>query len=146
MTSKYLSQVKRHFTRGIAGLEAGGLRNAEWRIARTIESSLETVLNLIDWIETRDRYPGSKQAAAQRLEEIALAERRNALRILPVLEADSRLGYASEGGGVLRGGLFTPELVRWKIGQLDDLLVRELPRLTSRAPAPVPLQFTTGGN
>lgn len=146
VTSKYLSQVKRHFTRGIAGLEAGDLRNAEWRIARTIESSLETVLNLIDWIETRDRYPGLKQAAAQRLEEIALAERRNVLRILPVLEADSRLGYASEGGGVLRGGLFTPELVRWKIGQLDDLLVRELPRLTSRAPAPVPLQFTTGGN
>ena len=58
------------------------------------------------------------------------------------LEADSRLGYASEGGGVQRGGLFTPELVRWKIGQLDDLLVRELPRVTGRPPARVPFEFS----
>ena len=47
--------------------------------------------------------------------------------------------------GVLRGGLFTPELVRWKIGQLDDLLVRELPRLTGRPPAAVSIAFSQNG-
>ncbi|HZT33233.1 MAG TPA: prolyl oligopeptidase family serine peptidase [Bryobacteraceae bacterium] len=149
---KYLALVKDQFSAGIAELEAARrgapepYREAiagEWRIARTIESSLQTVIHLIDWLTARDEYfaatsaEGRAQAAAK-LERIALAERRNAQEILPVLESDSRLGYASEGGGVIRGGLFTPELVRWKLGQLDDVLARQLPALTGRPPAQVP--------
>jgi hypothetical protein len=67
------------------------------------------------------------------LEGIALAERNNAEKIVPTLESDSRLGYASEGGGVGRGGLFSPELVQWKIGELEDLLILGLPALTEPA-------------
>jgi dienelactone hydrolase len=149
---KYLGLVKDQFRLGIAELEQarGGAaepyRSAiggEWRIARTIESSLQTVLNLIDWLTARDEFftaatAEARARAAGRLESIALTERRNARDILPVLESDSRLGYASEGGGVIRGGLFTPELVRWKIGELDDVLARQLPELAGRPPARVP--------
>ena len=149
---KYLALVKEQFGLGIAAL-ADAQRRAvepyrsaiasEWRVARTIESSLQTVVNLIDWLTARDEYYAAKAAeprarAAARLEEIALAERENARGILPILESDSRLGYASEGGGLVRGGLFTAELVRWKLGQLDDLLARQLPALTGRAAPAVP--------
>jgi hypothetical protein len=67
-----------------------------------------------------------------------MGERSNVQRVLPLLEQDSRLGYASEGGGIVRGGLFTPELVRWKLGQIDNTLRIELPRLAGIAPVPVP--------
>ena len=83
----------------------------------------------------------SAETAESRREElrsqlagIAAKERENALQILPVLDQDSRLGYASAGGGVVRGGLFSPALVRWKIGHIDDLLLRRLPMAMKRAP------------
>jgi hypothetical protein len=38
---------------------------------------------------------------------------------------------------VIRGGLFTPALVRHKLGLLDDLLARELPAAGGPA-TPVP--------
>ena len=131
IAAKYLGIVRDQFHQGIAELalarEAAtesSHRDAiagEWRIARTIESSLDSILNLITWIEARDSH-----APAARLRGILLKERANVLEILPILDADSRLGYASEGGGVIRGGLFTPELVRWKLGLLDDAIARSL--------------------
>jgi hypothetical protein len=64
-----------------------------------------------------------------------LRERDNVLGVLPLLDQDSRLGYASEGGGVIRGGLFTPELVRWKLGEIEDTLARQLPeQMASQRP------------
>ena len=45
---------------------------------------------------------------------------------LALAEADSRLGATSEGAGVRRGGLFTPSLIRYKIGMLEDVLDRQL--------------------
>lgn len=131
IAAKYLGIVRDRFHQGIAELalaERAATEPAhreaiagEWRIARTIESSLDTILNLIDWIEARDAH-----APVDRLRQILLRERANVIGILPVLDSDSRLGYASEGGGVIRGGLFTPELVRWKLGLLDDTLARHL--------------------
>lgn len=148
ITRKYLSIVEGECGKGLGELEAarsaahGSDRervDAEWRVAATIRAALRTTLNLIDWIEARDRYLATKSAgAAARMESIALAERENAAGILPILEADSRLGYASEGGGVVRAGLFTPELVQWKLGDIDDLLIRRLPALTGRPAAFLP--------
>jgi dienelactone hydrolase len=142
VAAKYLTIVRDRYREGVAHLEAARSaateqyhRDAvagEWRIARTIESSLNTILHLIAWIEERDRFHGAGSTAQRaesgaKLREILLAERDNVIDVLPLLDADSRLGYASEGGGVIRGGLFTPELVRWKLGQIEDLLARVLP-------------------
>ena len=68
------------------------------------------------------------------MEAIALAEREHAETIVPALDSDSRLGYASEGGGVSRGGLFSPELERWNPGELEDLLILSLPARTGPTP------------
>lgn len=134
---EYLGVVERQFTAGVQELErAQSLAPAayhpailaEWRVARTIQASLRTVLNLIDWIQARERFYAAESAvqkedAADQLRSVALKERKNAREILPLLEADSSLGCAA----VAEGGLFTPALVRWKIGYLDDVLIRQLP-------------------
>jgi dienelactone hydrolase len=143
ISRKYLSQVKDWYAKGNAELEAA-LRIApvayrseiesEWRVGRTIQSAAQMVLNLIDWIEARDRYDEASSESARRealktMKGVVVAERENAQDILPVLETDSRLGYTSDAAGVMRGGLFTPTLVRWAVGELDDLLLRQLPAL-----------------
>jgi hypothetical protein len=37
---------------------------------------------------------------------------------------DSRLGFREDGGGIIDGGRFGPELVRWNLGQIQDTLAR----------------------
>jgi hypothetical protein len=148
IAAKYLAIVRDRYREGAEDLrravektDEAGQREAlrgEWRIARAIEASLTTTLHLIEWIPVRDRFAAVRDASerrqlAARLRDIAERERANAEEILPLLEKDSRIGYASEGGGVLRGGLFTPDLVRWKIGQLDDVLQRQLPEALEAA-------------
>jgi dienelactone hydrolase len=149
IAAKYLSRVRDEFRKGTALLAearstAGETHReaiaAEWRIGTLLESSLETVLHLIEWIEARDRFyqAADKRALGRKLQDILIAERANVQRVLPLLDQDSRLGYASEGGGIVRGGLFTPELVRWKLGQIDNTLSVELPRLAGIPPLSVP--------
>jgi hypothetical protein len=149
-TKKYLGRVADCFDKGVTSMESAieaapelnrGELKAEWRVARTLQTSFRTVLNLIDWIQVRDEYfstastEESRQQLRSRLESIAFAEYVNAKAILPILESDSRFGYASEGGGVVRGGLFSAPLVEWKIGELEDLLIRQLPLLLKSAQA-----------
>ena len=149
ITAKYLGQVDDWFTKGNAELEnaertaeaeARPALQAELGIGRTLQASVRSTLNLIDWLTARNALlvahsEEERKEAVARLEGIALAERNNAEKIVPTLESDSRLGYASEGGGVGRGGLFSPELVHWKVGELEDLLILELPALREPPPS-----------
>lgn len=149
ITAKYFGKVRERFANGIAELEAArsvatgdDLTAVEslWRVAKTIESALRSTLHLLEWVPVRDEFVAEGTSESRRadlgskLVSIAVRERENALQILPILEEDSRLGYASEGGGVVRGGLFSSQLVRWKIGHLEDLLIRRLPMAEERAP------------
>jgi hypothetical protein len=89
---------------------------------------VQTVLHLITWIELRDQIfaagsQAERELLARKLDAVALEERANAKALLPSLLQDSRLGYAV----VSNGGLFTPSLVQWKIGFVDDVLLRQLP-------------------
>jgi dienelactone hydrolase len=133
IAAKYLRRVKEGFDGGAGLLADVPAAAPEFRIARTISASLETTLNLIDWIQARDGGAGPEALLA-----ILERERRNVEAILPLLEADSRLGYASEGGGIQRAGLFTPELVRWKLGQIEDVTLRQIPARFNRRPVPPP--------
>jgi dienelactone hydrolase len=137
VTAKYLAAVCDGFKRGAALLrkaEASAATAthrrriaADWRIARVIEASLQSTLHQIEWLQFRDRFLSGETTVFVNMQNLLRAELANARAVLPLLDADSRLGYASEGGGVLRGGLFSPELVRWKIGQVEDVLSRQLP-------------------
>ena len=80
----------------------------------------------------RCQRSGRRRRPADRLRAIARAERANALAVLPFLERDSRLGFAS---GRRRGGArraVHPGARALEVGPLDDLLVRELPRRAVR--------------
>lgn len=137
MTQKYLTKLEQMYGAGNAELKkaediapAGDRESIEdeWRVGRTIQGSVASVLHLIEWLEARDRFlaatsDAERQKCAGQLARIALAERANAEAVLPLLDADSRLGYAAVGDG----GLFTPALVRWKMGEIDDVLIRQLP-------------------
>ena len=141
IATKYLGHFEEDFAKGNAELRAARLVapvayrpaiESELNVALTIQTATRSVLNLAAWIQTREKFEAAtsdqkRRAAAEELAAIALKERQNCLEILPVLDADSRLGYASGGGGIVRGGLFTPALVRWKLGVMDDMLLRQLP-------------------
>lgn len=142
MTAKYLGRLEQLYAEGNRELKSAESVSpnayrpalaAEWQVGRTIQSSVETVLNLTRWIQTRDNFYAAKSARqretiARKLEVIALDERNNAQEVLPLLETDSRLGYAAVGNG----GLFTPALVKWKLGEVDDVLLRQLPAQLKR--------------
>lgn len=145
ITSKYLQRVPDDYSNGDTELETAariaspGRRSAiesERRIAQTIESAIKSDLHLIQWIEARNHYydasssRGRRRQSLKQMETIALDEKANAEQILPLLKMDSRLGYASDGTGLIRGGLFTPDLVEWKLGELDDVLLRQIPKLS----------------
>jgi dienelactone hydrolase len=148
ITAKYLGQVEDWFLKGDAELEAARhvapreyqpAIDSELRIGRTIQSAVRSTLHLIEWLRTRDAYNAAKSdkerwEALETMDEVAIAELENARLILPLLERDSRLGYASDGAGLIRGGLFNPDLVRWKIGEIEDLLLRVLPALPPGKP------------
>ena len=115
----------------VEGFDRGRLEG-DIRIASILVASVGTVMALIDWITLRDRLATNIVGQARQdlladMARVAHGQRERAASALPLLEADSRLGFAQDGGGVVRGGLFTPALLRRSIGLLDDLLVRELP-------------------
>lgn len=70
------------------------------------------------------------------MEALARNELRNAKEILPVVSADSRLGYANSAGneqiGVPRAGIYSAASIRKKITQLEKLLAEELPAFRER--------------
>jgi len=140
-TAKHLGLLEKEFAAGIADFEkarqhaSDPTRKAdlddELGIARMIRASVHTILNLIRWVPVRDAYaktpPGKQREELRRkLIEIGRDELANARAALRVAEADSRLGASSEGGGMQPGGLFTPSLIRHKIGLLEDVLIRQL--------------------
>ena len=57
------------------------------------------------------------RAARERIYALARAERANAAEALPLVMADSRLGYETSMG--YHGG---EEQIRWKIGRIDRFL------------------------
>jgi hypothetical protein len=88
-----------------------------------------------------------RAAALQAMIDVAEAEQRNCQAVLPVLRADSRLGYANSAGsaqqGVPRGGMFNAATVEKKLAHLAGVM-RDLhdlarsPDLARTEPTPTP--------
>ena len=134
-----LAAAAQAYRRGLANLLAARPRTAaldrdrladDIGLARVLLASLETMIAHIDWVTVRDAPLGGSSVGAwartDRLRSIARGQRRRAVAMIAVLEADSRLGFAQDGGGVVRGGLFNPALLRRSVGLLDDLRARGL--------------------
>ena len=101
-------------------------------VAETMKRSAVSMINMIRWIPLRDAYAAAsagteKEAIRKRLIAVGRDELANAKAALAYVEADSRLGAASNGNGSPgRGGLFTAALISKKIGFLEDTLQRRL--------------------
>jgi hypothetical protein len=80
------------------------------------------------WPVEVERDPRRIRAAIAEMERIARAERELVAAGLPLVEADSRIGYHSEGGYRYR-----PRDLRAKLKQLDRLLTRDIPDYAARA-------------
>lgn len=96
----------------------------ELSIVKAIDASLTTVLHHIEWVELRNAM-AAKTAADERrelLERLTDVASREAANVRDYCHTDSRIGFASEGGGVVRGGLWSAALVEWKRAQIERVL------------------------
>jgi hypothetical protein len=121
-----------HEAREVATVEGKAELDREIGVAETMKRSALSMINMIRWVPLRDAYAAAeagakKEEIRKQLIVVGLDELANARAALAYAEADSRLGTASNGNGSPgRGGLFTPALIRKKIGLLEDTLERQL--------------------
>ena len=106
----------------------------EWRIARTIEASLTTVLHLLAWIPLRDAFVRGHASPAERrrlgtppARHRPCGARRTRSRSCRSSSGTRGLDSPPTAAASSAAACSRRRLVRWKIGQLDDLLLRELP-------------------
>ena len=71
--------------------------------------------------------PAERARLGRQLRVIGEDELANARAGLALARADSRFGATGQAMGSRRGGLFNAPLIRFKIGQLEDVLYRQLP-------------------
>jgi hypothetical protein len=105
--------------------------DAEIRVIEMAQRSLHTMRDLMRWVPVRDAYktaksPGDREALHKQLVAICEDELANAKRGLALAKADSRFGAVGQPAGSRRGGLFNAPLIRYKIGQVEDVLYRQL--------------------
>ena len=81
------------------------------------------------------KAPAVKQRLLRQMRELVLAELRVDDELLPLAEADSRLGFHSEAEGYK----YFPALLRWRMAQLQSLLEQEFRVVEAQATAHGPL-------
>ncbi|NLB96742.1 MAG: hypothetical protein GX785_13660 [Armatimonadetes bacterium] len=79
--------------------------------------------------------PETRLDLLSRMREIVLDEMAIDDELIPLAEADSRLGFHSEAEGYK----YTPEMLRWRKRQLQRLLDEEFPEVEARVHEPEPL-------
>ena len=113
-------------------------------VARAIGLLFGGGRNILEFYLLREKLgygEGESTAILDRMEELVRAEIANSKAMIPLCEADGRLGYHSEGEGYK----FFPEKMRDRIRQLEDLLVTEFPRVRARvAKGKAPLPYYLG--
>jgi hypothetical protein len=111
----------------------------EGGIGQALLSCFRSTLNVARFYKLRDELGQEKDTSRRlelldALENVARSELENARNVLPVVSADSRLGYANAGSstGVPRGGIYSPDSIRKKIAQVERLLNEDIPERRSR--------------
>jgi hypothetical protein len=109
-------------------------RRRDIGIATALGLQFQSGYNILNFYSLREklaeaRQPARRQALLQALRAIVRAELAIDAELLPLAEADSRLGFHSEAEGYK----YFPALIRWRMQQLRHLLATEFPAVAARA-------------
>jgi hypothetical protein len=113
-------------------------------LAKSIDILLDSGTNILKFYKLREQLghgEGDPVSILSEMRALVLAEIDNSERMIPVCEADCRLGYHSEAEGFK----FFPKKLRYRIEQLKTLLETEFVEVEERIKAGlVPLEFYEG--
>jgi hypothetical protein len=103
-------------------------------LATALGIQFQSGYNILRFYSLREQLADARQAARRRglvraLRDIVRAELKLDAELLPLAEADSRLGFHSEAEGYK----YYPALLRWRMRQLRRLLAEEFPAVAARA-------------
>ncbi|NLY18329.1 MAG: hypothetical protein GX045_05145 [Clostridiaceae bacterium] len=95
----------------------------ELRIAKTHYLQVSSMINFIIFINLRDEYLKTKSDAVKKaLITVCQRELESAGQALRLCREDSRIGFSCEGAGTVRGGVFTPAIIKEKLNDLKKLI------------------------
>ncbi len=144
-----VSLMVRHWTRGISSLDSledygCAERKEQISVARATSVIFRSGYNIIRFYYLRRLLgigKGNPVSILSELREIVNEEISNSERLIPICEADNRIGYHSEA----HGHKIFPEKLRWRIEKLQKLLETEFPEVEARIKnGEVPLAFYAG--
>ena len=107
-------------------------------LAEALLYCIRSTINVGRFYQARDLFenasnPNRTAEALDAMTKIAKAERENAKAALPLVCADSRVGFANSGQmdqeGVPRAGIYSPGSIEKKIEQVTRLIDVELPAM-----------------
>lgn len=110
-------------------------------LAEALLYCIRSTIHVGRFFQAREQFesaidPSRARRALDRMVAIAIAERENAEAALPVVYADSRIGFANSGRmdqeGVPRAGIYSPGAIQKKIDQVTRLIEVELPAVRKR--------------
>jgi hypothetical protein len=130
---RLLKGLKRHFADSPDRLKDIG-------VATALGLQFQSGYNILRFYSLREqlaeaRLPARRRALLRTMRDIVRAELKIDAELLPLAEADSRLGFHSEAEGYK----YFPALIRWRMRQLRVLLAQEFPAVEARARLPEPL-------
>ena len=125
-----IKRIRKHFT---------------WSPERVLDLNLAVALglqfrsgyNILRFYQLREKLADAKSPAVKQrlladLKALVRAEMKVTEELIPLAEADSRLGFHSEAEGYK----YHPALLRWRLEQLKQLLTEEFPPIEKQARQP----------
>lgn len=136
------ASLSRYWSQGTAFLqELLPEGHEQLSVARTLDLLFASGHAVLQFYNLREQLGLGPLTDLAPLRRIVLEERQRSLSLIPLWEADNRLGYHSEGEGFK---FFTAKL-RHRIASLDRLLETEFPEVEQRlADGLPPLEYYTG--
>jgi hypothetical protein len=118
----------------LRAVEADSAVSAELRrdigVARALGIQFRSGLNILQFYDLRERMareePATQMQSLKEMRQIVDEELRNGSELIRLCSRDSRLGFHSEAEGYK----YFPELIRWRMDRMKELLDVEIPALS----------------
>lgn len=132
------SRMSEDWANGLAALEQASALHADETELVSVSGALDLLIrgsrDILEFYLLRDRLGQGDTAVLDRMELLVKQEIGYSEAMIPLCEADGRLGYHSEAEGYK----FFPEKLRHRIEKLQTLLETEFPRVRARIAAGLP--------